>query len=300
MDLRHAAQLLGGHVSAGRILCPGPGHSRHDRSLSVRFSDDAPDGFLVQSFSNDDWQTAKAYVRHILGLEQFRPGERRDDIKPRFERSAESTDDERRNTERALTIWGETVPIHGTPAETYLAGRGVPYDGPALRWHPNCPFGKDRVGCIVALVRNIITDQPQAVHRTAIGRDGKKLSQLGSNGRLTLAPIRGGAVKLTDNADVSDVLGIGEGIESTLSLPIVAGVPGLPVWSLLSAGPLAGFPALPELRSVWVAMDHDAAGIAATGEVAARMASHEIETIIVAPETAGDDLNDKVQAHAQD
>ena len=302
IDLRHAAHLLGGEVSAGRILCPGPGHSRRDRSLSVRFSDNAPDGFLVQSFANDDWQECKDHVRYFLGLDQFRPGEHQPDEirRPRFERPDEPTDDEKQNKDRALAIWNEAVPIRGTPAEAYLAGRGLFYGGEALRWHPRCPFGRGvRAGCMVALVRNIATDEPQAIHRTAIGVDGSKLSHLGSNGRLTLAPIRGGAVKLTDNADVSDLLGIGEGIESVLSLPIVAGVANLPVWSLIAAGPLAAFPALTGLRAVWVAMDHDPAGIAAAGEITARMTSHEIETIIVAPDKAGDDLNDKVRAYAE-
>lgn len=299
MDLHHAAHLLGGKVFGGRILCPGPGHSCDDRSLSVRFSDNAPDGFLVQSFSTDDWQVCKDHVRTLLGLEQSQPGEHRQDARPRFERSAEPTDHEKRNKERALSIWDETVPLVGTPAEAYLVSRHVPYSGAALRWHPSCPFGRDRVGCMVALVRNIITDEPQAIHRTAIDRDGRKLSHLGSNGRLTLAPVRGGAVKLTGKSDVSAALGIGEGIESVLSLPIVAKVPDLPVWSLLSAGPLATFPPVPGLRTVWIAMDHDAAGIAAAGEAVARLFSHNIETIIVAPDAAGDDLNDKVKTDVE-
>lgn len=55
MDIRNAARALGGEV-AGRaaILCPGPGHSAKDRSLSVLFSPTAPDGILVNSLANDD------------------------------------------------------------------------------------------------------------------------------------------------------------------------------------------------------------------------------------------------------
>lgn len=291
MDIRHAAQLLGGVVSAGRILCPGPGHSRHDRSLSVRVSPDAPDGFMVTSFANDDWQDCKDFVRSRLGLEQFRPGERRPEFKPRFERPVEPTEDETRNTERALTIWGETVPIHGTPAATYLAGRRVPYDRPALRWHPSCPFGRDRVGCMVALVRNILTDEPQAIHRTAINRDGSKLSHLGSNGRLALGSNKGGAVKLTPDEDVSTALGIGEGIETVLSLPLVADVPGLPVWSLLSAGPLGDFPVLSGIESLWIAVDHDDAGIIACRKTTARWMATDRPVIHAAAETHGADLN---------
>ena len=98
--------------------------------------------------------------------------------------------EDRERTDRAVTIWREAVPIMGTPAEIYLASRGVSYQGEALRWHPSCPFGKERLGCMVALVRNIVTNEPQAVHRTAIDAAGKKLSHLGSNGRLSFETCR--------------------------------------------------------------------------------------------------------------
>jgi hypothetical protein len=35
-DLRRMATALGGEITGGQILCPGPGHSHRDRSLSVR------------------------------------------------------------------------------------------------------------------------------------------------------------------------------------------------------------------------------------------------------------------------
>ena len=54
-DVRAAARALGGDIS-GRdgVVCPGPGHSRQDRSLSVRLDSTAPDGFVVHSFAGDD------------------------------------------------------------------------------------------------------------------------------------------------------------------------------------------------------------------------------------------------------
>jgi hypothetical protein len=55
MTAREAAALLGGHATtATSLLCPGPGHSPRDRSLSVRLDPAAPDGFVVHSFSGDD------------------------------------------------------------------------------------------------------------------------------------------------------------------------------------------------------------------------------------------------------
>src|SRR5437868_14148035 len=67
-DLRSAARLLGGEVSGGQILCPGPFHSRIDRSLSVKRDANAPEGFLTHSFVGDDVGACRDMVRDKLGL----------------------------------------------------------------------------------------------------------------------------------------------------------------------------------------------------------------------------------------
>lgn len=68
IDLRSAAHALGGEVSGGQVLAPGPGHSPKDRSLSVKPDPNAPGEFIVFSFVGQDWQTCKDYVREKLGL----------------------------------------------------------------------------------------------------------------------------------------------------------------------------------------------------------------------------------------
>jgi hypothetical protein len=73
LDLRTLHRALGGDLSGGRLLCPGPGHSAADRSLSVKVNDEAPDGFLVHSFAGDDPIICKNYVREKLGLPAFKP-----------------------------------------------------------------------------------------------------------------------------------------------------------------------------------------------------------------------------------
>jgi hypothetical protein len=73
LTLRDIACVLGGEVSGDQVLAPGPGHSRKDRSLSVKLSPDAPDGFIVHSFSGDDPIACKDYVRQRLGLPAFKP-----------------------------------------------------------------------------------------------------------------------------------------------------------------------------------------------------------------------------------
>jgi len=46
LNLQRLACALGGDISNGQVLAPGPGHSAADRSLAVRPSKDAPEGFL--------------------------------------------------------------------------------------------------------------------------------------------------------------------------------------------------------------------------------------------------------------
>jgi hypothetical protein len=73
-DVRAAARALKGDVSGRNgVVCPGPGHSRQDRSLSVRLDPGAPDGFVVHSFAGDDPIICKDHVRERLGIEAFKP-----------------------------------------------------------------------------------------------------------------------------------------------------------------------------------------------------------------------------------
>jgi hypothetical protein len=75
LDLRSLARALGGEISGRQILAPGPGHSRGDRSLSIRIEPQAPDGFLVHSFAGDNPIICKNYIRQQLGLPEWQPGD---------------------------------------------------------------------------------------------------------------------------------------------------------------------------------------------------------------------------------
>lgn len=278
MNILVAARLLGGDVvGKNSIVCPGPGHSRHDRSLQVSF---IGADVRVHSHAGDDWKACKDHVRGILGGVANIPA------------PIDDPDEDKRRTERALALWNAALPIAGTPAEAYLAGRGLSYRGLSLRWHPFCPFGRGVVlGCMVALVCNTVTNAPQAIHRTAIDQAGRKLSQHGSNGRMALGPVKGGAVKLMDPRE--GVLGIAEGIETALSLSALCQVP---VWSVLNAAGIRAFPALPDIGSLYIAADNDrtCVGLEAA-RTAARRRSAPLETFITSTATVGTDLNDALR-----
>jgi putative DNA primase/helicase len=74
LSLAKLADALGGEVTGGQVLAPGPGHSPQDRSLSVKPDVSAPDGFICHSFANDDAITCRDYVRQKLGLPAWKPG----------------------------------------------------------------------------------------------------------------------------------------------------------------------------------------------------------------------------------
>src|SRR5258705_11115518 len=133
-DLRSVARALGGGVSGQQVVAPGPGHALKDRSLSIRLSNPAPDGFLVHSHAGDDWRDCREYVRSRLGLPPWEPGDGRDQqrvIKPEFidkwdfdvcDMEAEDrtrTEDDLVRIDRAQAIWSEAIDPRGTIVEDY-------------------------------------------------------------------------------------------------------------------------------------------------------------------------------------
>jgi hypothetical protein len=70
-------RALGGEITRGKngpqVLCPGPGHSSHDRSLAVMPAASNGDGFVVHSHAGDDPIACKDYVRNKIGLLPFQP-----------------------------------------------------------------------------------------------------------------------------------------------------------------------------------------------------------------------------------
>ena len=212
-------------------------------------------------------------------------------------RQGEPADDAER-TRRALAIWGEAVDPRGTAVELYLAGRALALTdeiaGEVIRYHPACPFTKGhRTPAMVALVRDLLTDEPKAIHRTALTLDGRKAEVSGVS-RLAYGPLAGAAVKLTPDEAVTTYLGLGEGIETTLSMRLLPEFGASPVWSLTTAGGIAAFPVLAGIEALWIAVDHDPAGLKAAETCAERWQDAGREVFLVKPKAARSDLNDVV------
>jgi len=105
------------------------------------------------------------------------------------------------NAASAARIWQERRDPRGTLAETYLCGRGIELpEGDCcqfIRFHPACSLGQERFPALVSLIRNVKTNAPQAIQRTALCLDGKAMKRSGKTFRMTLGPTLGGAIKMT-------------------------------------------------------------------------------------------------------
>ncbi len=286
LDLRSIARALGGEVSGRQVLAPGPGHSPRDRSLSVRLSWQAPDGFIVFSHAGDDFASCRDHVRAKLGLSHVAPTRRDAPVAP-------APSDHAARIARAVAIWNEASDAHGTVVETYLAGRGLelPPGAGALRYHARTPWRNDDgsvifVPCMVAAMRTIDGDVLTAVHRTRLTPDGVKL------GRRMLGIAAGAAVKL--DADVTHGLAIGEGIETVLAARQLG---FRPAWALASAGAIAGFPVLPGIECLTILAENDDANARAVEECARRWHAANREVTVVSP-NFGSDLNDAIRGAA--
>jgi putative DNA primase/helicase len=246
-DLTTMARRLGGEV-VGRdsILVPGPGHTDDDRSLSVKFVATAPEGFLTTSFAGDGFAACRALVRDALGGREitFAPAPPK-------------------NPDAWKRIWVATHDARDTPVEAYLRKRRVSLPpGSDIRYVPRLFYKPENryMPGMVSLYRNVLTGEPQGVHRTFLNAD------LTRHDKLCYCPVQYAAVMFGELKPGS-TLGIAEGIETALSIRAM-GWPD-PVWACLSGGNMGNFPVLPGVRNLIIFADRDGEPHF-TGEDAAR------------------------------
>src|SRR5262249_7915166 len=132
--------------------------------------------------------------------------------------SAKQLHDSTQRVASALDIWNAAQALHGSIGERYLSEtRGIdvsklpPTVHEALRFHPNCVFGAGaRHPCIIALMRDPVTDAPVGLHRIGLAQVNGAIVKidrkaLGRMGVVKIWPPNGGH------------LIVGEGIETTLA-----------------------------------------------------------------------------------
>lgn len=291
-DLREIVKARGGEIYAGgrAAVIPGPGHSRKDRSLSLRL--DEAGNVRFHSFAGDSVRDCFTY----LGIEVGKAH-----VADRYEldRMRRLREEERRRVEtedRAFcaAVWAQTQPLEGSLAETYLWSRGLIPDGfKDIRFHPAAPRAKPRGEkderplpaphpAMVAVVRNR-DGAPQALHLTYVALDGRGKA-FGHRSRLMFGPMRGGTVHLTPPGPA---LALGEGIETCLAY---SALKGLPVWAALTTSQYATFELPRPVRRLVIAADGDKGGMSAATALAGRM--QRLCDIEIDPAPEGEDWAD--------
>ena len=137
----------------------------------------------------------------------------------------------------------------------------------SLRFHPRCPFGSDTVPCVLALMRDPVSDAPVGIHRIGLKMVDGKVAKID---RMALGKM--GVVKLWP---ANGTLTIGEGIETVLAAVtrLSHEPPLIPAWSAVSSGGLAKLPVIPGVHSLVAAGRQRSGGIVRGRQAGAALAS---------------------------
>lgn len=232
---------------------------------------------IRESCDGNDLRAALAEARRFLALPSPTPCPVANS-RPRRSPGPSGTRDAAR---RLLRL---TRPLPGTLAETYLRHRGITalHDLDALRYHPSCfyrPDGHSPMETWPAMVATVtsLSGSVTGAHRTWLARDGPGQAPV-MDPKRALGDLLGHAVRF---GRPDDILAVGEGIETVLSLR--SALPHLPMAAALSASHLAAmlFPAT--LSRLYVIKDNDPAGIHASACLSERARAAGIEPVILSP-----------------
>jgi putative DNA primase/helicase len=285
MDPRTVANALGGDVT-GRdtVSCPGPGHSKADRSLSIKLNERAPGGFVVYSHAANDPMDCRDYVRDRLGLGPWKRGKKRGTPFTVIDSGPDLGKE--KSKAWALRIWSESKNPTGSIVEHYLREhRGLELSddiaGNVIRFHGSLYLDpQTRLPGMVCLLRDIATDEPCGIHRTFLNRDTAQKVD-----RKMLGIAKHAAIKLEP---VGASLTIGEGVETALS-GRAAGF--CPVWALGSSGAVRTFPVIEGVSEITILEENDPTSCRDV-QVCARRYYSAGTAVNIVTSNIGNDLND--------
>jgi hypothetical protein len=269
---QEVTRALGGEWCGSYGLAAGPGHDKHDRSLTIRPHRTDPDDIVLHSFAGDDWQSIKDELRRrkLLPDKGFRRAGGPDPV-AREAAKAEAREWERQQTENkerkrqwVNRLWRNAEPAEGTVVEGYLTNtrrlKNPPLD--VLRYLPAGLAGQPYPAMLAAFG---LPDEPEpgklrlddvsGIHLTFL--DGIKKAPV-TKPKVMHGACKGLPIVLAPPND-GLALCIGEGIETTCRLNERL---NMGAWA---AGSASFFPALAAIVPNYIecghiAVDSDAAG----------------------------------------
>ncbi len=263
----HAQELtkaLGGHWYGTQGLAFCPAHpNKNTPALSLKQGDDGR--LLAYCHSGCSFEAVMAALK-ARGFDTQDFGRDLDPILSAQRAALRMTETEKR-ARQARAIWDAGVTIEGSPAESYLRGRGITCGLPdTLRFVRECwhPTGKR----LPAMIARIDGAQSFAVHRTYLMPSDTYYRKAQVNpAKAMLGSVAGGGVRVTNGPGP---LVIAEGIETALSL--ASGLLDYParICAALSTSGMKGLSLPSTPGELVIAIDGDDAGKLAAHKLAER------------------------------
>ena len=304
---------IGGDLRDGgrAASCPGPGHSPHDRSMSLKLADD--ETVLIHSFSTRTSTAECATYLLELGFGEA-IGSRSFSASPRSERIKRTVTRQAPEALKKRAIcrqwWLRSQPMAGSLAHAYLIKRGFDFSdctNSAFKFQPNMPFQPygpkntswakgERIPSAPAFLQ-AISDEEGSMCGLQITYLDPRTGDRRRRGaqRLIIGSFMGGSVRL---APAGSTLVVGEGVETTYSASRRFKAPG---HALLSAKNFYAWTPPKDVRSLIIAADRGEEGQLAADYLFKRANDLGLEARIETPSDVGYDWNrydqDKVSAH---
>lgn len=287
MSLKTIVRALGGDLYANgrRANIPAPGHSRHDRSVSLLEQNGR---LIIHTFGGGDWRTVRddLRARRLLGDERPSQGQA-------IESDPSDNLSRRRRRECALALWETGRDIEGTLSATHCRLRGIGGtlpDGEALRHHGLAPLSVYRSGPATrpALLAGIRAADGEiaGVEITYLGPGGRRAVGLRLPRKTVGLIPPSSAVRL---APIGEAVLVAEGVFTALS----AGRRfGLPPWALLSTSNLRRWRPPAGVTSVLVAGDRGADGEASAAALVRALIEGGIDASLALPPVPFGDWNE--------
>lgn len=255
--------------------------AHEDRNPSLKISN-GDHSIVLHCFAGCDWKTVQAQLVQ-LGLLDKSYGS------AKVAKVAKAARMNKVN--KALSIWRTCQPISNTLAEAYLIARRLEYTAfDCLRYHPRLRHGPtfSHHPCLVACVKDALTDKFLGIHRIYLSGDGRNKAQI-EKPKLSLGQVSGGGVFI--GIPTSQIV-VGEGIETVLSLANdqdFFGCAGLSAHNL----PKLNLPTLPIAQQVLIAADNDKSQVGLrAAKFAAQRWEREGRAVRLAVPPIGLDFND--------
>lgn len=286
MSLVPLVRSLGGDLydQGRRANVPGPGHSPHDRSVSLLLQEGR---VVVHSFGRSTWREVLDELRRRGLIDGYgRPA--CSSASSSWSTAPKPAELDRRRI--ALRLWDEATPLARQVSLLHLRGRGIARAAPVsagLRHHGGIPSAvyADRGFRRPAFLAAVSDAEGAlcAVELTYLDPNGDRAQNVRIPRKIIGALPSACAVRLDPAAPE---LLVGEGVFTTLSASARFALPG---WALLSTRNLRSWRAPEGVRSVLIAADRGEDGERSAGVLADRLQAQGVRARqALPPEPAGD------------